>query len=390
MKDRVSTKILNNGATRYGVYDEDGKLLRYEYIKLEDEPDEEGSLWNKANVLPDHIPALLGLKMGNPQVKDALNVLANIGNVHVWKRSWVVSEPVPEVPPGYTLGEVRENVVLASRKTSISTKGTFYYYFGDSVTVKNDGTVNNPPDDAYMLLGRDVSASTVKSGPLFVKGATGYISTGSGYAVADLTSDATKVFYIPAGGTLSVTVEPDPDGSAAQIVRVVATKYQLVNGYPHTPAVPAGQHTEFLTSTQPSAYTDGTVDGITTTYLGQLGEPGAKIEVGSYVGTGTKGENSPCSITAPFEIKAVGIISVCASDNAMLSINDAVGQFWLSALQLTTSYKRNCGLVYGDNNFSNSYAKKSADGKTVYWYNIRDAAVQLNYSGDIHYYIVIG
>lgn len=138
---------------------------------------------------------------------------------------------------------------------------------------------------------------------------------------------------------------------------------------------------------------DPTVDeafGRLNQHLTDVEAKGAQIEVGSYVGTGTKGENNPCSITAPFEIKAVGIISVCDGNNAMLSINNAVGQFWLSALQLTTSYKSHCGLVHGDNDFSNSYAKKSADGKTVYWYNIRNAAVQLNYSGDIHYYIVIG
>ena len=92
MKDRVSTKILDNGATRYGVYDETGKLLRYEYIKLEDEPDEEGDFFNKANMLPDSIPAALGLKMENPQVKDALNVLANIGNLHVWENKQLTKD----------------------------------------------------------------------------------------------------------------------------------------------------------------------------------------------------------------------------------------------------------------------------------------------------------
>ena len=43
MKDRISTKILENGAVRYGIYDEAGALLRYEYIKLEDEPEVEGT-----------------------------------------------------------------------------------------------------------------------------------------------------------------------------------------------------------------------------------------------------------------------------------------------------------------------------------------------------------
>lgn len=55
MRDRESTKILNNGAVRYGIYDEDGELLRYEYIKLEDEPTVEGSLYSRANMLPDAV-----------------------------------------------------------------------------------------------------------------------------------------------------------------------------------------------------------------------------------------------------------------------------------------------------------------------------------------------
>lgn len=165
MRDRVSTKILDNGATRYGVYDEDGKLLRYEYIKLEDEPSTEGDFFNKANMLPDSIPKLLGLKMENPQVKDALNVLANVGNLHVWER--------------------------------------------------------------------------VQSGV-----------------------------------------------------------------------------TDYLTSTDRNAYTDGAVDNTTITYLGQLGG-GARIEVGGYVGTGTYGSSNPNSLTFGFEPQLVAIFAPAEKgDNA--------------------------------------------------------------------------
>ena len=47
VKDRVPTNVLSNDAIRYGVYDEEGKLLRYEYMKREDEPIEEGTAINK-------------------------------------------------------------------------------------------------------------------------------------------------------------------------------------------------------------------------------------------------------------------------------------------------------------------------------------------------------
>lgn len=48
IKDRVPVEVLENGAIRYGVYDNTGNLLRYEYIKREDEPIEEGTPVNKA------------------------------------------------------------------------------------------------------------------------------------------------------------------------------------------------------------------------------------------------------------------------------------------------------------------------------------------------------
>lgn len=46
--DRVPTQVLDNGATRYGIYDENGTLLRYEYIKREDEPTDEGTAINRS------------------------------------------------------------------------------------------------------------------------------------------------------------------------------------------------------------------------------------------------------------------------------------------------------------------------------------------------------
>lgn len=46
--DRVPTKALDNGAIRYGVYDDKGALIRYEYIKREDEPSVQGDAINRA------------------------------------------------------------------------------------------------------------------------------------------------------------------------------------------------------------------------------------------------------------------------------------------------------------------------------------------------------
>lgn len=92
MRDRESTKILLNGATRYGIYDSAGNLLRHEYIRLEDEPTVPGSLWNRENVLPDDTVArLFDSQAGapdDPQVKDALERLNHeIGEIVTTRRT---------------------------------------------------------------------------------------------------------------------------------------------------------------------------------------------------------------------------------------------------------------------------------------------------------------
>lgn len=76
MKDRTPTKILENGAIRYGVYDETGKLLRYEYIRPEDEPTDEGTPLNSNTLLKQTTAEKLGLA-ADAFPDDALRVLAD-------------------------------------------------------------------------------------------------------------------------------------------------------------------------------------------------------------------------------------------------------------------------------------------------------------------------
>ena len=59
---------------RYGVYDAIGTLLRYEYIKLEDEPTVSGSIYNRANVLPDDVCDKLDIS-NTSEPKDAFVAL---------------------------------------------------------------------------------------------------------------------------------------------------------------------------------------------------------------------------------------------------------------------------------------------------------------------------
>ena len=97
-----------------------------------------GTLLNKANLLSDTVISTLGLSTGaNSTPNDAFNVLANIGNVHVWRKTVVAEE---EIPAGYTLGPVEANKVLAQ---SSSNWGNSYAAFtvASSITVDDGGNV---------------------------------------------------------------------------------------------------------------------------------------------------------------------------------------------------------------------------------------------------------
>lgn len=94
MKDRQPTKILANGAIRYGIYNEDGTLNHYEYMKREDSPTVEGTPLNKANLLSDETAAKIwpgSSKPEDPTVNDALSKLsqgtAKVGDIAITSRT---------------------------------------------------------------------------------------------------------------------------------------------------------------------------------------------------------------------------------------------------------------------------------------------------------------
>lgn len=95
MKDRQPTQVLSNGAIRYGVYNADGTLDHYEYLKREDAPTVEGTPLNKANLLSDATAAKLwpnaDTRPEDPTVSEALTELrkgkTKIGDVLITARA---------------------------------------------------------------------------------------------------------------------------------------------------------------------------------------------------------------------------------------------------------------------------------------------------------------
>jgi hypothetical protein len=105
----------------------------------------------------------------------------------------------------------------------------------------------------------------------------------------------------------------------------------------------------------------------------------AKIAFGSYVGTGTYGADNPNSITFDFVPKVVWIYysrfkgsspfySSTYFDNTSMVVTD----------HLTTDYVVGYGFNSDGNSTKNGYAKKSSDGKTIYWYQTSANYKQFN------------
>lgn len=76
MRDRTPTKALENGALRYGVYAEDGSLLRYEYLALEDDPTDPGTELSKLNLLQDSTEVSLFGRAADRTVDEAFSGIA--------------------------------------------------------------------------------------------------------------------------------------------------------------------------------------------------------------------------------------------------------------------------------------------------------------------------
>ena len=107
----------------------------------------------------------------------------------------------------------------------------------------------------------------------------------------------------------------------------------------------------------------------------------------SYVGTGTNSEEGACSITAPFPIKCA-LVLYRLDTNGRQNNQDFFSS--VSMDDLTTNYTQYKGLCWDTQGAYDVYAKRSADYKTLSWYNSSSVDQQLNTLGYIYKILVIG
>lgn len=186
-------------------------------------------------------------------------------------------------------------------------------------------------------------------------------------------------FYIPETATIK-------KGKVDRDYGIIVSQYQTII----VAEAKMGQW-EPVFSGERNTYPDsGIADGYYYCYLGIASEsPGTLLNFTServtYRGTGTYGKANPCSLT--FRLPPKYICHSAYADFKYNHLNNVYPDFGsvLDTSSLMTIY-RLYGF-FGSDGSNTAYTKKSEDGRTITWYNTRNADYQLNNANYVYTFI---
>lgn len=356
MLDRIPTPGQEG---RVLVTPEDGSAPFYAKIQMADNPTQDGDPFAKFTMLHDAVAAAYD-KDDKAVPNDIFAVLSRfhkgLGNEYVWAKTEEETELL------YDVSNVRKSFLW----TTSSDWSKMVVYYGDSFTIEDGGFVFVNEQSLSPSSNTDVSGlNSNVVGKYYWCGWT-------------RPEKFTDIYYAPAESSFSWTNSGSTYGVA------LSSGQNYTNPSTEIISTPCG----YVNSPDHDAYPID--DGYTYTALGQLGEK-VKVELVSYVGTGTYGENNTNSLTfdsAPILVWYVGQDS--ASGSSAFSPAPPSGNFqtWVLPETMPTNFTNRYG--FGDPNYIQG--KRSADGKTIYWHNYSNQATasdQLNHSNGIYYFIVV-
>lgn len=306
-----------------------------------------GTPLNKANLLSDTVISTLGLSTGaNSTPNDAFNVLANVGNVHVWRKTVETDEKIPAT---YSLGPEEGKAALTYPQTP-STQASFHY--GKTITVDDNGTITINgertlrlnSDDSSVQKGNNLKGNFFYCVPSPTIGGENEFETGPG-----------NVYFIPSDATIS----REPDTYLGGVI--YTSKYQEVRA---APAVPPGTHVTYLTSTNRNAYQGG-ADGSENPAGYTLGavKTGKKAlsDLSNYIYSVTwqYGDSVAVSDGGKVSIKNPTQISISATNDSEIEKAKVIlGKF--------ATPMSNCGFEYGKIYFFPSDSQISRESLPIY------------------------
>lgn len=188
-------------------------------------------------------------------VDDALSEkigMDGIGDLHVWRKTVVTSDPIPEVPASYNIGSAMS--LLFATPTDTSNAGYVQNLnVSESISVDQYGTVSLvSPSTVNFVIG--YSSSTFDVNDSAVLGSNKrYFMVGSNTwgNRATVNNELLNVVYYVAPNT--TFTQGNKDNKTPGYFNAA----QKVTGIPFTPAIPAGTTATYPVSTNPNAYQEG-------------------------------------------------------------------------------------------------------------------------------------
>lgn len=291
------------------VADSDGNYPLYQCVAIAN-----GSYtWRDTRRIPDSITSMLGIPAPGT-INRALNVLANIGNLHVWERVQT------NQAAGYTLGEAKK-IRVSSANAESYIYATFKY--SSEITVNEDGSITLVSPITLSVSGDNFSTtdtSVLKDKYVVV--------TPSEDTIYDI--DPNSVYKVVQSLSLN-----QASITWGYNYNLILNSAQLVTGHP------AGTTTDYLTSTDPNAYPKQSAEGGQDAYY-TLGDvvSGNVVAVNSSSGTYVKVKHS-----STLDVSEDGTISfpTTATTTEVKSTNSSnkesdFGSFKGKFVQFSTDY----------------------------------------------------
>lgn len=344
-----------------------GSAPYYATVAMADEPLEEGTALNKANLLTDATAAMYG-KGASAVPNDIFAYLGKYAQHWWWRKSLVTATR-------YRLA-----------KTSFSSADDYVYFlFSGTIYTADEIAVDavtgkmelvNP----VVMSGDDIYGSLLGK---YLQSADGIVEDyyDTNVAITDIIHVADSVSS--SGGGVNFIAFKDTDVDIC-----TAEAYQADVGT-----------ADYLQSPDSTAYPHSGNDGIYEyLYLGRPLDNAVTVpdfEIVSYTGTGTYGADNPNSVTfsgAPDLIIMLGGVSRSLGwrqDGA--NEEDWVYMFPTSVMPTEYTLGFGFGNHVNDNSASKegAYGKKSEDGKTFSWYNTGNSSWQDNTSGREYYILAL-
>lgn len=469
MRDRLPAYGMAN---RVKITQDDGTIVEG-VLSYADGATQQGSAYNKANVLPDIVCMTLGLSTES-EPRDLFDVLAHAGDLHVWRKT---VKNAADVPAGYNLGVKTTKTIL---NTTGNSHGSSAIYYSSSVSVSDSGTVSlkNPTSTSvdiytsslpivgkffYIALSAVQTSDLIQKKIYFVPSDTDISVDDNPKAFSGVVQEVTGYAKVPAATTTTYPVSTNPnayqegdDAKAAGYtlgevetgkfalgvgasgaenqykiansitvddsgsVSLVNPTYMSLNGSGSSSAasntksvigkflvmttegnvgdfpadtvwfIPTDANTgnsynegddiynckNYVTKRQPVTGYAAIPAGTTIEYLGKLGDK-ARVQVVSYVGTGTYGSSNPNSLTFDFVPKAVFVVGTQYSDGDGIFIMPMIYGYGFSNRALNDSNANYCIVTWNE--------------KNVTWYAYSSNAVfQSNSQGGKYFAVAIG